>query len=166
MCLTTCATVLGCAAPNVVVYSAVNVPPRAFVRRTPDKVDVFVAKPPIRPYVDVGMFEVYQGRDDDGTGHSTEDMFRTLRLHAALRGCDALQILGVELAGRTYLRVVRGVCELYTDLQALETAKALPPQRLPREGGPCVVAVGPTNPPPNCPDPLVCSNNVCTSPYH
>jgi hypothetical protein len=206
MCLTTFAGLVGCATPNSVVYSAVNTPPRAFARRSPASVDVFVGKPPVRPYVDVGMFEVYQGSNDDGTGHSTEDMLGTLRLHAALRGCDALQVLGVELAGKTYLRVVRGVCEMYTDPQAEEADKHLTPERLPGEGQscavtadstscpawgygqPCATAAGPTTPPATCsdrgpgqacaaaagstsfpggcPDPLVCLNSVCASPYH
>ena len=147
MCLTMLAGALGCATPNSVVYSAVNAPPRAFVRRSLASVDVFVGKPPVRPYVDVGMFEVYQGQYDDGSGQSTEDMLRTLRLHAALRGCDALQVMGVELAGKTYMRVVRGVCEMYTDPQAQAAGKHLPPaERLPTEGQPCVVAL------PSCPD--------------
>jgi hypothetical protein len=171
--LTTLAGMLGCATPNAVVYSVVNAPPRAFARRSTAGVDVFVGKPPVRPYVDVGMFEVYQGRDDDGTGHSTEDMLRTLRLHAALRGCDALQILGVELAGRERWRIVRGVCEMYTDPQALEADKRLTPEPLPGEGQACATMVsvagptgGPTSVPGACPDPLVCLNSVCASPYH
>ena len=183
MCLTSAAGLLGCATPNSVVYSVVNAPPRAFTRRSPDSVEVFVGKPPVRPYVDVGMFEVYQGQDDDGAGHSTEDMLRTLRLHAALRGCDALQVMGVELAGRRESRVVRGVCEMYTDSQALEADKHLTTERLPGEGQACVMPVGPTAAPTSCPgqpcamtagppladscpDPLVCSNSVCASPYH
>jgi len=188
ICLTTFAGVLGCATPNSVVYSAVNAPPRALVRRSPASVDVFVGKPPVRPYVDVGMFEVYQGRDDDGTGHSTENMLRTLRLHAALRGCDALQVLGVELAGKTYWRIVRGVCEMYTDPPALEADKHLTPELLPGEGQACAMPPDPTAPmancsergpgltcgpppaggsttPPDCPDPLVCLGSVCASPY-
>ena len=204
ICLTTFAGALGCATPNSVVYSVVNAPPRAFARRAPASVDVFVGKPPVRPYVDVGLFEVYQGQNDDGSGHSTEEMLRTLRLHAALRGCDALQVLGVELAGKTYWRIVRGVCEMYTDAQAAEADKHLTPERLPGEGQPCVVeetssagcpglgygqpcaAAASTTPPASCsdrgpgqacavpaagptaggcPDPLVCLNSVCASPY-
>ena len=202
MCLTTCATALGCAAPNTVVYSAVNAPPRAFVRRTPASVDVFVGRPPIRPCVDVGLFEVAQGSNEDGTGHSTEDMLRTLRLHAALRGCDALQVLGVESSRvlgngrhrRTYGSVVQGVCEMYTDPQAIEADKSLKPERLPGEGQSCGVmpilrsspgglgarsepAPVPSSAPApapapassdesgDCPYPLVCSANVCASPY-
>ncbi len=185
MCLTTCA-VLGCATPNAVVYSAVNGPPRAFARRAPASVDVFVGKPPTRPHVDVGLFEVYQGRGDDDTGRSTEDMLGTLRLHAALRGCDALQVLGVELAGRHESRVVRGVCEMYTDPQAIEADKSLKPERLPGEGQSCAVVgagyeptLGSSNAPGSgnasvtgpsyerggCPDPLVCVASVCASPY-
>ena len=111
--LTATATViLGCATPNAVVYSPVNTPPRGFVRRAPASVDVFVGKLRTGPHVDVGMFEVYQGRKNDSSGLSTEDMFATLRLHAALRGCDAVQVMGVELAGREERRVVRGVCEM------------------------------------------------------
>lgn len=200
MCLTTCATVLGCAAPNTVVYSAVNAPPRAFVRRTSASVEVFVGRPPIRPCVDVGLFEVAQGREEDGTGHSTEDMLRTLRLHAALRGCDALQVLGVESAhtvtggghSKTYGSVVQGVCEMYTDPQAIEADKSLKTERLPGEGKSCGMMPsvsnwpgglgarsepppGPTNLPAptpassddsgDCSYPLVCAANVCTSPY-
>src|SRR5450631_2617492 len=165
MCLTTFAGVFGCAAPNVVVYSAVNAPPRAFARRSPASVDVFVGKPPIRPYVDLGMFEVYQGQDDRGTRHSTEDMLRTLRLHAALRGCDALQVMGVELAGKYQTRVVRGVCEMYTDPQAIDADKHLTPERLPGEGHPCPVTPGPSGVTVSCPDPLICVADVCASPY-
>jgi hypothetical protein len=191
---------LGCAAPNSVVYSAVNAPPRAFVRRTSASVDVFVGRPPIRPCIDVGLFEVAQGREEDGTGHSTEDMLRTLRLHAALRGCDALQILGVESAhtvsagghSKTYGSVVQGVCEMYTDPQAIEADKSLKTERLPGEGQSCGTmsifsnatgglgarsepVLGPSStsaPVPassdqsgDCPYPLVCSANVCASPY-
>ena len=200
MCLTTCATVLGCAVPNTVVYSAVNVPQRAFVRRTPASVDVFVGRPPIRPCVDVGLFEVAQGRDDDGTRHSTEDMLGTLRLHAALRGCDALQVLGVESArtvgsaghSRTYASAVQGVCEMYTDPQAIEADKSLKTERLPGEGKSCGMMPSFSNSPGglgartepvpgpsstsaptsassdgshDCPYPLVCAANVCASPY-
>ncbi|HTB60084.1 MAG TPA: hypothetical protein VLC06_19560 [Polyangia bacterium] len=187
ICLTTFAGLLGCATPNSVVYSTINTPPRTFARRAPASVDVFVGKPPVRPYVDVGMFEVYQGQNDDGTGHSTEEMLRTLRLHAALRGCDALQVLGVELAGKAYLRVVRGVCEMYTDPQAQEADKQLIPELLPGEGQACAMPPDPTastancsdrgpgltcgpppassTTPPDCPDPLVCLSGVCASPY-
>ena len=200
MCLTTCATVLGCAVPNTVVYSAVNAPPRAFVRRTPASVDVFVGRPPIRPCIDVGLFEVAQGRDDDGTWHSTENMLATLRLHAALRGCDALQVMGVESAhtvtagghSKTYGGVVQGVCEMYTDSQALEADNNLKTERLPGEGQSCGMiprvsnapgglgarsepVLGPSNTSApasastgesgDCPYPLVCAANVCVSPY-
>lgn len=164
MCLTTCATMLGCAAPNVVVYSAVNAPPRAFARRTSLSVDVFVGKPPSRPHVDVGLFEVYQGRDNDGGGHSTGDMLATLRLHAALRGCDALQVLGVEVAVRAG-RIVRGVCEMYTDPRAIEADKNLRPERLPGEGQSCDEVPGPSGELAGCPYPLACADSVCASPY-
>lgn len=164
--LATCAVGLGCAAPNEVVYSAVNASPRAFARRSPANVDVFVGKPPVRPHVDVGLFEVYQGRYDDGTGFSTENMLQTLRLHAALRGCDALQVLGIELAGKTAWRVVRGVCEVYTDAEAQEADTTLKAERLPGEGQPCPMGPGPGGPPGLCANPLVCLNNTCSSPYH
>jgi len=177
MFLTVSATSLGCAAPNAVLYSPVNVPPRAFVRRAPASVDVFLSKPPPRPHVDLGMFEVYQGSNADGSGHSTEDMLTTLRLHAALRGCDAVQVMGVELAGKEESRVVRGVCEMYTDAEAIEADKSLTPERLPGEGRACAVVQGDTVLPPStsaapsdaltgCLYPLVCSaKGVCASPY-
>lgn len=165
------ATLIGCAAPNRVSYSTVNAAPRAFVRRGPADVDVFVGKPPSRQHLDVGLFEVYQGSTFDGTGLSTEDMVRTLRLHAGLRGCDAVQLMGVELAGRGDWRVVRGVCEMYTDAQAQRSVGSIrvPFEPLPGEGTTCTPAdpeLGPGgNPLPPCPDPLVCSNKVCVSPY-
>jgi hypothetical protein len=162
--LTMCASVLGCATPNTAVYAVVNSPPRAFARRGAASVDVFIGKPPIRPTVDVGLFEVYQGQEDSGSGQSTEEMLHTIRLHAALRGCDALQILGVEQAGAAYGRIVRGVCEMYTDPQAQQADKSLSPERLPGEGQSCAPGSGST-PTPSCTDPLVCSNNVCASPY-
>ena len=74
--------------------------------------DVFVGKAPVRPSLDVGLFEVYQ-RAHSGTGPPTEAMIATLRLHAALRGCDAVQILGVELVGKTREPVVEGVCGVH-----------------------------------------------------
>ena len=176
--LTASATaILGCATPNAVVYSPVNAPPRAFVRRTPASVDMFVGKPPTRPHVDVGMFEVYQGRMNDGTGLSTEEMFATLRLHAALRGCDAVQVMGVELAGRREWRVVRGVCEMYTDPEAIEADKTLRAERIPGEGKPCTPVPANTALPPStsaapsdaltgCVYPLACAGSgVCVSPY-
>ena len=201
ICLTALAGVLGCATPNSVVYSVVNAPPRAFARRSPESVEVFVGKPPVRPYVDVGIFEVYQGDEGDGSRRSTEDMLRTLRLHAALRGCDALQVLGVESAhtvtagghSKTYGGVVQGVCEMYTDSQALEADKSLKTERLPGEGKSCGMIPSVSNAPgglgarsepvpvpsstsapapassggesSDCPYPLVCAANVCVSPY-
>ena len=166
------AALIGCAAPNTVSYSTVNAAPRAFVRRGPGGVDVFVGKPPFRPHMDVGLFEVYQGSTFDGTGLSTEDMVRTLRLHAGLRGCDAVHVMAVELAGRSYWRIVRGVCEMYTDAQATQRsggAIGAPFEPLPGEGTTCKPPdpeLGPVgNQEASCPDPLVCSNKVCVSPY-
>jgi hypothetical protein len=166
------APLLGCATPNSVTYAAINAPPRAFVRRTPETVDVFVGKPPTRPHVDVGMFEVYQGRDAQGVGRSTEAMFGTLRAHAALRGCDAGQVLGVELAARSYGRIVRGVCEIYTDEQAARDASQRPaPPPLQGEGAQCTppqptLGDEPIRAATGCPEPLSCSpKGVCASPY-
>jgi hypothetical protein len=109
----------GCAVANRVIYSPINEPPRALAQRDPASVDLFVGKTPARPYVEVGLFEVYQGLDDDGVGRSTEDMIGTLRAHGGRRGCDAVQVLGVEVTGRNSgQRVVRGVCVMYNDEQA------------------------------------------------
>jgi len=163
------AVLLGCGLtnPDMVTYANVNSPPRAFTRRAPASVDVFIGKPPTRPHVDVGLFEVYQGANKAGAPSTTEDMIGSLRFHAGLRGCDAVQILNVELAGKVSWRIVRGVCEMYTDAQAAETAgKIAPLPPLPGEGSRC----SPPDPNmtpnmPECPDPLVCSNRVCVSPY-
>jgi hypothetical protein len=111
----------GCATPNKVHYATINAPPHPFVRRDPATVDVFVSKLPARPYVEVGMFQVYQGVDNDGGLLSTEDMIRTLRAHAGLRGCDGVQVLGIDHAPRykhSTREIVQGVCVLYTDEQA------------------------------------------------
>src|SRR4051812_21932826 len=90
MALTLCLAGPGCAGvPHAVTYAAINPPPRPFVRRAAADVDVTVGKPPARAHVDVGLFEVYQGSNDDSTRPPTEGMIATLRLHAALRGCDA-----------------------------------------------------------------------------
>lgn len=155
---------IGCATPNQVVYSAVNQPPRPFQRRTADVVEVFIGRPPNRPHLEVGVFEVYQGQKDDGAGRSTEEMIQTLRVHSALRGCDAVQILNIELAGRYAYRVVRGVCEIYTDDQAVHAAAAVPAPALPGEGHPC--SLDPESVIVSCADPLVCEKKRCVSPYH
>jgi hypothetical protein len=160
--------VIGCAAPNHVVYSAVNPPPRAFQRRTPETVEVVFGKPPDRAHLDVGVFEVYQGRNDDDSGRSTEDMVRTLRLHGALRGCDAVQIMGIELVTRRRSvdeRVVRGVCEVFTDDQAQHAAAPASVPLLPGEGKVCFENNPDTIISP-CTDPLVCESQHCVSPYH
>jgi len=166
------AALAGCATANSAVYSAINPAPHAFVRRDPAAVDMFVGKQPARPYVEVGLFEIYAGSDENGVERSTEDMMGTLRLHAALRGCDAVQVLGVELAGKHYWRVVRGVCVMYTDAQAQEAASLIAVYKpLTGEGAACdppPPATGGTLPPYTpapCPDPLVCTNKVCASPY-
>jgi len=166
--LAACPAVFGCATPNSVTYAAINSPPRPFVQRDAAAVDVFVGKTPARPYVEVGLFEVYQGMGDDGLRRSTEDMIDTLRFHAGLRGCDAVQVLGVELAGKHEWRVVRGVCEVYTDEQAEQAAVHITRRKLlPGEGKSCEpIGTGPTVTPATCPDPLVCSDKLCVSPYH
>ena len=104
-------------------------------------------------------------------------MFATLRLHAALRGCDAVQVMGVELAGREESGVVRGVCEMYTDPAAREADKTLRAERIPGEGKACTPVPAATALPPStsvapsdaltgCAYPLVCAaNGVCASPY-
>jgi hypothetical protein len=162
-----CGAALGCATPNRVSYAAINAPPRPFVRRTADEVEVTVGKPPARPAVDVGMFEVSEGTNDDGSRKSVRAMIATLREHAALRGCDAVQVLNVDSVGRDGWRVVRGVCEVYTDPPAQPAAghAPTPPPALPGEGTSCSVETGGDLAVPSCPAPLVCSNGACASPY-
>ena len=158
-------TAIGCAVPNRVVYSAVNQPPRPFQRKAAESVDVFIGKPPDRPHLDAGVFEIYQGKYDDASGRSTEDMIGTLRVHSALRGCDAVQILGIEIVGSRAVRVVHAVCEVYTDdhaLHAVSTPGQVPP--LPGENSPCTSASGESIAI-TCTDPLVCENQRCVSPY-
>ena len=64
------AATLGCTLSTPVTYSAINSPPRAFARRDPANVDVFVGKAPVRPSLDVGLFGVYHGAHS-GTGPPT-----------------------------------------------------------------------------------------------
>jgi hypothetical protein len=168
------AAAAGCATTSPVIYASIIAPPRPFVRRAPADVDVFVGKPPARPSVDVGLFEIYQALNDDGTLKSTEAMIAMLRVHAALRGCDAVQLLGIE---RGTWCVVRGVCEMYNDEQARLGANqpraTAPPEPLPGEGKACLpeaMQAGSSLTPestafPPCPEPLVCSKKVCASPY-
>jgi hypothetical protein len=168
MALMVCAAAGGCALPAAVSYSAINAPPRPFVRRAPADVDVFVGKPPVRPAVDVGIFEVGGGSGLDGPGQTIEELIASLRQHAALRGCDAVQVLAVDTQDGGY-RVVRGVCEIYTDEQAQQAAgrpPGTPPAPLPGEGKKCTANPGDQITAPSCPDPLVCSHDVCASPYH
>jgi len=92
-------------------------------------------------------------------------------------GCDAVQVMGVELAGREERRVVRGVCEMYTDPEAIEADKKLMAERIPGEGKPCTAVPSDTARPPStsaapsdaltgCLYPLVCAGKgVCESPY-
>jgi hypothetical protein len=155
---------VGCATPNSVVYTAVNQPSRALRQRSPESVDVYLGKPPSRPHVEVGLFEIYQGREDDGSGRSTEDMFRSLRLHSALRGCDAVQMLGVEIAGKSMYRVLRAVCDIYTDEEGRRAAATLIPRNLPGQGAPCSLMPH-HDPAKSCPDPWICQDQVCVSPY-
>jgi hypothetical protein len=160
----------GCAASAAVSYSEINAPPHPFARRAPADVDVFVGKPPLRPAVDVGIFEVSGGSGLDTPGKTIEDLVASLRQHAALRGCDAVQVLAVDMEEGGY-RVMRGVCEIYTDGRAPQAAgrpASPPPAPLPGEGKSCTSAepgaqITGGSP---CPDPLVCTNHVCTSPYH
>jgi hypothetical protein len=163
------AALAGCATANYVTYSAINSPPRALVRRDPGGVDIFVGKTPARSFVEVGLFQI-----DQGLGKSTEDMLATLRLHAGLRGCDAVQVIGVETAtyGRHNWEIVRGVCDVYTDAQAEQAANRIAVfTPLAGEGAACnaglpeagatITAPGPGP----CPSPLLCTNKACASPY-
>ena len=156
----------GCVATTrpAVAYSVVNPPPRPLVRRGPADVDVVVGKSPLRSHVDVGLFEVYQGQRPDGELQTTQDMLDELRVHAALRGCDAVQVLGVELCCRGPVRVVRGACEMYTD-EAAQHAVMRPAPPLPGEGQRCPVTVGPNGDVVACPGLLICQADRCVSPY-
>lgn len=155
----------GCAAPDRVVYSQINRPGRALQRRSPESVDVYLGQAPSRRHEEVGLFEVYQGQSLDGRGHSTEDMFRTLRLHAALRGCEAVQLLNVELPGKIPSRVVRAVCDIYVDEEGRRAADVLPPPPpLPGEKASCMPPGSQQSLAP-CLDPLVCEDRQCVSPY-
>lgn len=87
MTITIALTTVGCATADGVVYTSVNDSPRVLKPRTAESVDVYFDKPPTRVHVDVGVFEIYQGQMDDGTGHSTGEMFQTLRLHGLPVGC-------------------------------------------------------------------------------
>jgi hypothetical protein len=167
MTITIALTTVGCATADGVAYTPVNESPRVLEPRTAESVDVYFDKSPTREHVDVGVFEIYEGQMDDGTGHSTGEMFQTLRLHGSLRGCDALRVLGIELAGHYRTRVVRAVCEIYNDEEAVRAAATLRrPAPLPGEGKACggdsdrgpIIS-------PGCIEPLVCANRVCASPY-
>ena len=153
---------IGCVVPGAVSYTAVNPPPHAFERRTPDSVEVFMGDGPTRPHVDVGMFQIQRGQDGSFTCIGAADLLTTMRRHAALRGCDALHIFHVEGTCPAYFGIMRGTCEMYTDHGPLPPAA--PP--LPEEGKPCPVGVGPGGGETQvCPDPLTCESRVCVSPY-
>jgi hypothetical protein len=164
--------VVGCASPNWVGYTSVNPTPRPFVRRSAESVEVFVGRPPVRPHVDVGMFEVAQGSEADGTRLSTDDMIVSLRQHAALRGCDAVSVMDVQYIDRQERHLLRGVCAMYTDQQAAQT-KPPPGPPLPGEGALCGLdphaSAGPMGTKAevvSCDYPLQCEDQHCASPYH
>ena len=128
-------------------------------RRPAESVEVYLGKPPGRPHEEVGLFYVYQGLHDNLTGISTEELFQTLRVHAALRGCDAVQLLGTEFVRARQL--MKAACDIYVDDEGRKAAAALrPPPPLPREGTEC--AKLDTQP---CPEPLICETLRCVSPY-
>jgi hypothetical protein len=126
-------------------------------------VGVFVGAPPDRPHVNVGVFEVYQGHTESGARRSTSEMLETVKVNSALLGCDAIHVLGIELVGwgRHETRVVRAVCEVYTDDEARRAAESLPAlPALPGEGGGCNTGGGVVP----CVEPLVCENQICVAP--
>ncbi len=132
------AAAIGCAGPSAVTYSAINVPPRPLVPRAAADVEVVVGQPPARSHVDVGLFEVSQGTDEDGVGVSTGAMIATLREHAGLRGCDAVQVLSLEFPveppGHHSHRQVTAVCKVYSGDPAQQAAgqvRRAPPSPLP-----------------------------------
>lgn len=158
---------VGCATPNSVVYTPVNQASRTMQRRSPESIDVLLGKPPSRPHTEIGLFEVYQGHLDNGGGRSTEEMFYTLRLYSALRGCDAVQVLGVEMSGgNVRYRIVRAACDIYIDDEALHAPHTVfPAKEMPGEGKACAAADDNMSPYSPCPDPWICQNQVCVSPY-
>ena len=152
-------------------YSAMNPPPHPFVRRTPAEVDVVIGNSLLRPHIDVGRFEVVHDGVEvvyDGIDESTADMLMTLRAHAALRGCDAVQAHDLvetwTFKGRVMRRhVVIGSCAMYTD-EAAQRAAPMPAPPLPYEGQPCLTGIGPARVG-DCPRPLSCRKTRCVSPY-
>jgi hypothetical protein len=172
-------TAMGCFMPggpySLVKYTLVNQPPRPLVRRTPDSVDVFLGRPPDRPHVDVGLFEARRELADVGYYRQVGDALASLRLHGALRGCDAIAVLDFDQVTRYDGDVVRAVCAMYTDAQAAQT-KLAPPPPLPGEGKVCgstdsTPSIGGSAEPmlvaeSGCTDPLMCVNKHCVSPYH
>jgi hypothetical protein len=156
------AVVSGCVTPNRVVYNAVNQPPRAFQRKPAAAVEVLVGGPTVRPHVDVGIFEVHGGTGENNLPRTTEDMVASLRVHAGLRGCDAVQVMDFDQSTKHRFGILRGVCEIYTDAA---TAQAAAPtaDRLPTEGLSCEVNDAS---PQTCVDPMVCQQGRCVSPYH
>jgi hypothetical protein len=165
---------MGCiATPNWIQYTLVNQPPRPLLRRTPESVDVFLDHAPARPHLDVGLFEVRRGLGGDGYYRPVGDAVASLRLHGALRGCDAVAVLDLDQGHRYDGAVVRAVCAMYTDAQATQT-KLAPPPPLPDEGKVCSIEPIPYGETSlaaqtgqnGCTDPLTCVNRHCISPYH
>jgi hypothetical protein len=166
---------------NGAAYSALNPPPRPFVRRTQAEVDVFFRKSPLRPHIDVGRFEVaYRGTEvvRDGVNETTADMLTTLRVNAALRGCDAVEVHDLvegapgpcptpptpRFRGCASVRyVMTGICAMYTD-EAAQRTNHMPAPPLPGEGQSCLTGVGLASVG-HCPIPFVCRKNRCVSPY-
>jgi hypothetical protein len=114
----------GCGAGNPVMFIQINTPPRTMVARPTEQVDLFLATPPSRAHVDVGMLQVF-GWPGASDPIQLQSMLTELRMAAAQRGCDAILITMIDTRyGRYSSSSVQASCELYTDARAEKAAAA------------------------------------------
>jgi len=114
----------GCAATNPVMFIQINTPPRPMVARPTEQVEFFLATPPSRAHVDVGMLQVF-GWPGASDPVQLQSMLTELRMAAAQRGCDAILVTMIDgRYGRYSSSSVQASCELYTDARADKAAPA------------------------------------------
>jgi hypothetical protein len=82
----------GCGGPTL-SFARTSTPPHELRPQPPEKVEIFMAAPPSRPYVELGMLESSVMFDGDNAD-SMPELINDMREYAGRLGCDALVILG------------------------------------------------------------------------
>jgi hypothetical protein len=107
----------GCA-HHAVHYTPLFAPPHPLAPRPVEKVELYLATPPARPHVDVGMLQVemYAFPNDKTAPAIVQQMFALLKQKAAQVGCDAVLVTSIDRhASRHHSPSVQASCVVYND---------------------------------------------------